>query len=84
MVAQQYAPGFALPLALKDVNLALAEAEASGVPMPVARTSTQKVISATAKTDGLLTGIDGSTLRIGMAAAGSRPGSLGTEGLDAA
>jgi 3-hydroxyisobutyrate dehydrogenase-like beta-hydroxyacid dehydrogenase len=34
IAAQSYAPGFVLPLALKDVRLALAEAEAAGVPMP--------------------------------------------------
>jgi len=34
IVAGRYAPGFALPLALKDVHLALAEAEKSSVPMP--------------------------------------------------
>jgi 3-hydroxyisobutyrate dehydrogenase-like beta-hydroxyacid dehydrogenase len=31
---QTYAPGFVLPLVLKDVRLALAEAENAGVPMP--------------------------------------------------
>jgi 3-hydroxyisobutyrate dehydrogenase-like beta-hydroxyacid dehydrogenase len=31
---QIYAPGFVLPLVLKDVRLALAEAEKAGVPMP--------------------------------------------------
>jgi 3-hydroxyisobutyrate dehydrogenase-like beta-hydroxyacid dehydrogenase len=31
---QSYAPGFVLPLVLKDVRLALAEAENAGVPMP--------------------------------------------------
>jgi 3-hydroxyisobutyrate dehydrogenase-like beta-hydroxyacid dehydrogenase len=31
---QSYAPGFVLPLVLKDVRLALAEAEKAGVPMP--------------------------------------------------
>ena len=31
---QNYAPGFVLPLVLKDVRLALAEAENAGVPMP--------------------------------------------------
>ncbi|MCA6109357.1 NAD(P)-dependent oxidoreductase [Bradyrhizobium cenepequi] len=31
---QTYAPGFVLPLVLKDVRLALAEAERAGVPMP--------------------------------------------------
>jgi 3-hydroxyisobutyrate dehydrogenase-like beta-hydroxyacid dehydrogenase len=34
IVAERYTPGFALPLALKDVHLALAEAEKSAVPMP--------------------------------------------------
>jgi 3-hydroxyisobutyrate dehydrogenase-like beta-hydroxyacid dehydrogenase len=34
IVAQSYAPGLALPLALKDVRLALAEAEDASVPMP--------------------------------------------------
>jgi 3-hydroxyisobutyrate dehydrogenase-like beta-hydroxyacid dehydrogenase len=34
IVAERYAPGFALPLALKDVFLALAEAEKAAVPMP--------------------------------------------------
>src|SRR5258705_10932695 len=31
---QTYTPGFVLPLVLKDVRLALAEAEKAGVPMP--------------------------------------------------
>lgn len=31
---QTYAPGFVLPLVLKDVRLALAEAENAGAPMP--------------------------------------------------
>ena len=34
IVAQRYAPGLALPLALKDVRLALAEAEDAAAPMP--------------------------------------------------
>jgi len=34
IVRQSYAPGFALPLVLKDVRLALAEAEKAGAPMP--------------------------------------------------
>jgi 3-hydroxyisobutyrate dehydrogenase-like beta-hydroxyacid dehydrogenase len=34
IVAQRYAPGFVMPLALKDVRLALAEAENAGAPMP--------------------------------------------------
>jgi 3-hydroxyisobutyrate dehydrogenase-like beta-hydroxyacid dehydrogenase len=34
IVAQSYTAGFALPLVLKDVRLALAEAEAARVPLP--------------------------------------------------
>jgi 3-hydroxyisobutyrate dehydrogenase-like beta-hydroxyacid dehydrogenase len=34
IVSQSYAPGFVLPLVLKDVRLALAEAEEAGAPMP--------------------------------------------------
>jgi 3-hydroxyisobutyrate dehydrogenase-like beta-hydroxyacid dehydrogenase len=34
ILAERYAPGFRLPLALKDVHLALAEADSAGVPMP--------------------------------------------------
>jgi 3-hydroxyisobutyrate dehydrogenase-like beta-hydroxyacid dehydrogenase len=34
IVRQAYAPGFVLPLVLKDVRLALAEAEKAGAPMP--------------------------------------------------
>jgi 3-hydroxyisobutyrate dehydrogenase-like beta-hydroxyacid dehydrogenase len=34
IVAQSYAPGFVMPLVLKDVRLALAEAESAGAPMP--------------------------------------------------
>jgi 3-hydroxyisobutyrate dehydrogenase-like beta-hydroxyacid dehydrogenase len=36
IVEESYAPGFVMPLALKDVRLALAEAERTGVPMPSA------------------------------------------------
>jgi 3-hydroxyisobutyrate dehydrogenase-like beta-hydroxyacid dehydrogenase len=34
IVSQSYAPGFVLPLVLKDVRLALAEAENAAAPMP--------------------------------------------------
>jgi 3-hydroxyisobutyrate dehydrogenase-like beta-hydroxyacid dehydrogenase len=34
IVNQSYAPGFVMPLALKDVRLALAEAENANAPMP--------------------------------------------------
>ena len=36
IVEESYAPGFVMPLALKDVRLALAEAEKAGVSMPSA------------------------------------------------
>jgi 3-hydroxyisobutyrate dehydrogenase-like beta-hydroxyacid dehydrogenase len=34
IITQNYRPGFAMPLALKDVRLALSEADSAGVPMP--------------------------------------------------
>jgi 3-hydroxyisobutyrate dehydrogenase-like beta-hydroxyacid dehydrogenase len=34
MLHERYAPGFAFPLALKDVRLVLSEADAASVPMP--------------------------------------------------
>jgi 3-hydroxyisobutyrate dehydrogenase-like beta-hydroxyacid dehydrogenase len=34
IVKQSYAPGFVMPLVLKDVRLALAEGEAAGAPLP--------------------------------------------------
>jgi len=34
IVKNSYAPGFVMPLVLKDVRLALAEAEAAGAPLP--------------------------------------------------
>jgi 3-hydroxyisobutyrate dehydrogenase-like beta-hydroxyacid dehydrogenase len=34
IIRQSYTPGFVIPLALKDVRLALAEAESAGTPMP--------------------------------------------------
>jgi 3-hydroxyisobutyrate dehydrogenase-like beta-hydroxyacid dehydrogenase len=34
ILAERYTPGFRLPLALKDVRLALAEADSAGVPLP--------------------------------------------------
>ncbi|MDB5483419.1 MAG: 3-hydroxyisobutyrate dehydrogenase [Caulobacteraceae bacterium] len=47
ILRQSYAPGFVLPLVLKDVRLALAEGEAAGAPMP----------SVDAVRDRLITGI---------------------------
>jgi 3-hydroxyisobutyrate dehydrogenase-like beta-hydroxyacid dehydrogenase len=49
IVAQKHAPGFALPLALKDVRLALAEAEAAAVPMPSVSVVRDRLISGIAR-----------------------------------
>ena len=46
IVAQRYVPGgFVLPLALKDVRLALAEAEAANVPMPLVSVVRDRMIT---------------------------------------
>lgn len=47
IAGQNYEPGFILPLALKDVRLALTEAESTGVPLP----------SLTVVRDRMITGI---------------------------
>jgi 3-hydroxyisobutyrate dehydrogenase-like beta-hydroxyacid dehydrogenase len=49
IVAQHYAPGFMLPLALKDVRLALAEAESAAVPMPSVSVVRDRLITAIAR-----------------------------------
>jgi 3-hydroxyisobutyrate dehydrogenase-like beta-hydroxyacid dehydrogenase len=49
IVAQEYAPGLALPLALKDVRLALAEAEDSAVPMPSVSVVRDRLITGIAR-----------------------------------
>jgi 3-hydroxyisobutyrate dehydrogenase-like beta-hydroxyacid dehydrogenase len=49
IVAECYAPGFALPLALKDVRLALAEAEDAGVPMPSVSVVRDRLITGIAR-----------------------------------
>ena len=47
---QRYQPaGFKMPLALKDVRLALAAAEAAGVPMPIASLVRDQLISGIAR-----------------------------------
>ena len=49
IVDQAFAPGFALPLGLKDVELALATAKAHGVPLPsgeLVRANMRKAIAA--------------------------------------
>ena len=49
IVAQRYAPGLALPLALKDVRLALAEAEGAAVPMPSVSVVRDRLITGIAR-----------------------------------
>jgi 3-hydroxyisobutyrate dehydrogenase-like beta-hydroxyacid dehydrogenase len=49
IVAQKYAPGFALPLALKDVRLALAEGEDARAPMPSVSIVRDRLISGIAR-----------------------------------
>jgi 3-hydroxyisobutyrate dehydrogenase-like beta-hydroxyacid dehydrogenase len=52
IVAERYAPGLALPLALKDVRLALAEAEAALVPMPSVSIVRDRLITGIARGHG--------------------------------
>jgi 3-hydroxyisobutyrate dehydrogenase-like beta-hydroxyacid dehydrogenase len=49
IVAQRYAPGFVLPLALKDVRLALAEAENAAAPMPSVSVVRDRLITGIAR-----------------------------------
>jgi 3-hydroxyisobutyrate dehydrogenase-like beta-hydroxyacid dehydrogenase len=49
IVAGDYAPGLAMPLALKDVRLALAEAERAGAPMPSVSLVRDRMITAIAR-----------------------------------
>jgi 3-hydroxyisobutyrate dehydrogenase-like beta-hydroxyacid dehydrogenase len=51
---QSYAPGFVLPLVLKDVRLALAEAEQAGAPMPSVGVVRDRLITAIARGYGEL------------------------------
>jgi 3-hydroxyisobutyrate dehydrogenase-like beta-hydroxyacid dehydrogenase len=46
MLQQQYDPGFRLALGLKDIGLALAAAEISGAPLPVARLLRERLLQA--------------------------------------
>jgi 3-hydroxyisobutyrate dehydrogenase-like beta-hydroxyacid dehydrogenase len=52
IVAEQYVPGFRLPLALKDVRLALAEADSAGVPMPSVDVVRDRMLAAVARGHG--------------------------------
>jgi 3-hydroxyisobutyrate dehydrogenase-like beta-hydroxyacid dehydrogenase len=49
---QTYAPGFVLPLVLKDVRLALAEAEKAGAPMPSVGVVRDRLITGIARGHG--------------------------------
>jgi 3-hydroxyisobutyrate dehydrogenase-like beta-hydroxyacid dehydrogenase len=49
IVEESYAPGFVMPLALKDVRLALAEAEKAGVPMPSATVARDRLTAGIAR-----------------------------------
>jgi len=49
IVARSYAPGFIMPLVLKDVRLALAEAEAAGAPMPSVSVVRDRLITGIAR-----------------------------------
>ncbi len=52
IVAKDYVPGFSLPLALKDVRLALAEAEALAVTLPSVNVVRDRLISGIARGHG--------------------------------
>lgn len=49
IVSRSYGPGFALPLVLKDVRLALAEAENAGVPTPSINVVRDRLITGIAR-----------------------------------
>jgi 3-hydroxyisobutyrate dehydrogenase-like beta-hydroxyacid dehydrogenase len=49
IVRQSYTPGFVMPLALKDVRLALAEAESTGTPMPSVNVVRDRLITGIAR-----------------------------------
>jgi 3-hydroxyisobutyrate dehydrogenase-like beta-hydroxyacid dehydrogenase len=49
IVGEHHAPGFPLPLALKDVRLALAEAENAGAPMPLVSVVRDRLITGIAR-----------------------------------
>ena len=59
IVSQSYGSGFAMPLVLKDVRLALAEAENGGAPMPSVDVVRDRLITGIARGHG---GLDWSAL----------------------
>jgi 3-hydroxyisobutyrate dehydrogenase-like beta-hydroxyacid dehydrogenase len=52
IVRQSYASGFVMPLVLKDVRLALAEAESAGAPMPSVSVVRDRLITGIARGHG--------------------------------
>ena len=52
IVRKSYAPGFVMPLVLKDVRLALAEAEKAGAPMPSVDVVRDRLITGIARGHG--------------------------------
>jgi 3-hydroxyisobutyrate dehydrogenase-like beta-hydroxyacid dehydrogenase len=61
MVHHNFTPGFAFPLALKDVRLALSEADAASVPMPSLDVVHNRLVAGVARGHG---GLDWSALAL--------------------
>jgi 3-hydroxyisobutyrate dehydrogenase-like beta-hydroxyacid dehydrogenase len=61
MMHESYTPGFAFPLALKDIRLALSEADAASVPMPSVDVVHNRLVSGVARGHG---GLDWSALAL--------------------
>jgi 3-hydroxyisobutyrate dehydrogenase-like beta-hydroxyacid dehydrogenase len=61
MVHENYTPGFAFPLALKDVRLALSEADTASVPMPSVDVVHNRLVAGVARDGG---GLDWSALAL--------------------
>ena len=61
MVHETYTPGFAFPLALKDVRLALAEADSASVPLPSLDVVHNRLVAGVARGGG---GLDWSALAL--------------------
>jgi 3-hydroxyisobutyrate dehydrogenase-like beta-hydroxyacid dehydrogenase len=61
MVHENYTPGFAFPLALKDVRLALSEADTASVPMPSVDVVHNRLVAGAARGGG---GLDWSALAL--------------------
>jgi len=61
MVHHNFTPGFAFPLALKDVRLALSEVDAASVPMPSGDVVHNRLVAGVARGHG---GLDWSALAL--------------------